>query len=284
VFREDTRMRVEANPYRVEPGRTYHWRIERRGGLLVWSIDGAEFMRFNDPFPLAGKGHDRFGFVSWESQLYFDNLRVMPLDGSAPMAQAPAPPAPAAPPAAPFADDFDRAQLGEHWMATGPDAVTMGDGTLTMQMTHNRPVWLRQPIPENGVIEFDAWSDDDRGDLKVEAWGDGKSFYNGDLTRQYTATGYVFIFGGWKNTASVIARNWEHDPNEPRRTDVRVEAGRKYHWRISRQGGRIDWQIDGQPFLSMTDPSPLTGPQHAYFGFSGWETKVHFDNLSVSPL
>ena len=31
------------------------------------------------PFPLAGKGHDRFGFSSWEAQLYFDNLKIQPL-------------------------------------------------------------------------------------------------------------------------------------------------------------------------------------------------------------
>lgn len=79
VFREDTRMRVEANPYPVQKGRTYHWRIERRGSLLRWSIDGQPFMEFNDPFPLKGRGHDRFAFSSWEAQLYFDNLRIEPL-------------------------------------------------------------------------------------------------------------------------------------------------------------------------------------------------------------
>jgi len=79
VFRKDTRMRVEANPYPVTPGQKYHWRIERRGGLIRWSIDGKPFMEFDDPFPLAGKGHDRFGFSSWDADLYFDNLRITPL-------------------------------------------------------------------------------------------------------------------------------------------------------------------------------------------------------------
>ena len=79
VYNAGTRVRVEANPYKVELGRTYHWRIERRGRVLSWFIDGQPFMTFDDPFPLAGKGHDRFGFSSWEAQLYFDNLRVTPL-------------------------------------------------------------------------------------------------------------------------------------------------------------------------------------------------------------
>ncbi|HYO58770.1 hypothetical protein [Archangium sp.] len=79
VFRQDTHMRVEARPYPVEIGRTYHWRIERRGSLLRWSIDGKPFMEFDDPLPLEGKGHDRFGFSSWDSQLFFDNLKIEPL-------------------------------------------------------------------------------------------------------------------------------------------------------------------------------------------------------------
>lgn len=79
VFRENTRMRVEANPFPVQVGKSYHWRIERRGSVLTWFIDGREFMKFDDPFPLKGKGHDRFAFSSWEAQLFFDNLTVTPL-------------------------------------------------------------------------------------------------------------------------------------------------------------------------------------------------------------
>jgi len=79
VFTEKTRMRLEANPYPVQLGRTYHWRIERRGSLLSWSIDGQKFMEFDDPFPLVGEKHDRFGFSCWEAQLYFDNLHIEPL-------------------------------------------------------------------------------------------------------------------------------------------------------------------------------------------------------------
>jgi len=288
VFRKDTHMRVEANPYRVEMGRTYHWRIERRGGDIIWSIDGKPYMEFNDPYPLAGKGHDRFGFSSWESQLYFDNLSITAGNASAqatpqPVAPQPVAPQPPAETGTALTDNFDRDTLGDQWKATGPDAVSLESGSLTLQMTHNRPVWLQRPIPQDAVIEFDAWTDSPDGDLKVEAWGDGHSFYQGDLKLQYTATGYVFIFGGWHNTGSVIAKQWEHAPNEPRRTDVRVEPGHKYHWRIVRQGNRIDWSIDGQPFLSVTDPQPLVGPDHSYFAFSGWESKVHFDNLSITP-
>jgi len=79
VYTPGSRVRVEASQNPVQAGRTYRWRIERRGGLLRWLIDETLFMEFNDPYPLTGKNHDRFGFSSWESQTSFDDLVVRPL-------------------------------------------------------------------------------------------------------------------------------------------------------------------------------------------------------------
>jgi hypothetical protein len=77
VFQEDTGMTVEVPQHKpVEKGKVYHWRIERRGSLLRWLIDGNVYLEFDDPFPLTGKGHERFGPSSWDSHLIFDNLKV----------------------------------------------------------------------------------------------------------------------------------------------------------------------------------------------------------------
>jgi|GEM_PF-241934 len=283
VFKKDTRVRVESNTFPVQAGRTYHWRIERRGTLLRWSIDGQPFLELTDPFPLQGPGQDRLGLSGFESVISFDNLRVLPVDASVPLAALPA--AAPTPPPGPFDDTFDeRKALGDNWNVTNPSAVTLENGALTVQLAQNRPVWLKRPIPTNATIEFDAWTDDPRGDIKIEAWGDGRSFYAGDLRLQYTATGYVFIFGGWRNTQSVIARQTEHTPDRAVRDGRAVEPGRRYHFTITRRGATIEWLIDGQPFLSLRDPSPLEGPRNQYFGFSGWQTKVHFDNLKIRPL
>lgn len=284
-FGEATQARVE-RPGGATLGQRYHYRIERRGPKLSWFVDGQPFLEFDDPAPLSGSRHDRFGFDSWESQTFFDNLKIEALDAAAP-AYRPPPSAPAptqAPSASEFTDDFSRAELGPDYLATGPEAAKLVDGALVVELLHNRPVWLRRPLPSDGVVEFDAWTDDERGDLKVEAWGDGRSYYSGDLRAQYTATGYVFIMGGWKNTASVIARQWEHAPGQPTRADFKVVPGKRYHWKIVRRGGQLEWSVDGQPFLKATDNNPLSGPDHSYLGFSGWETKVHFDNVKVSPL
>jgi hypothetical protein len=182
-------------------------------------------------------------------------------------------------PAGPFSDDFERASLGDAWLVTGGN-WRIDHGELVIDNAHNQPLWLKQPIPDDAVIELDCWSNDDAGDLKVEAWGDGRSFAR---TLSYTATSYVFIFGGWHNQLAAIARFDEHAPDRRVRADLRVEKGRKYHWRIARKGGHIDWQIDGKPVLTFDDAAPLHGADHRYFAFNDWEAELHFDNLKITP-
>jgi hypothetical protein len=273
------------SPVRLEAKVPHHWRIERRGNRIAWLVDGQPYLSLEDPDPLAGKGHDRFGFTGLESDIWFDNLWVGPVEAVSPFPYAtgaPAPPPLPTLPPGPSADSFDRAELGPDWLVTGPGNASIENGALTVQMGHNRPVWLRRPMPDDATIEFDTWTDDPKGDIKFEAWGDGSSAYSGDLRQQYTATGYVFIFGGWGNTETVIARQQEHSPGRAQRGDLRVVPGHRYHMRIERQGAMIQWLIDGAPAFRMTDPQPLSGEGHRHFAFSGWETKVHFDNLRVS--
>jgi Farnesoic acid 0-methyl transferase len=270
-------IRVEGPPVSIEPGKVYRMRIERRGDTLRWSVDGQRMVEFKDPSPLRGPWHDRVGLSSLEGDVYYDNFRVTPLDSAPLSSEAPI----ALPVAGPFSDDFERTVLGKDWLATDPSAVRLENGTLTVEHSHNHPVWLQKPIPEDAVIEFDAWTDSPDGDMKVEAWGDGRSAHSGPAEAAYDASGYVFVFGGWRNTKSVIARQEEHAPGAPTRATPQVEPGRRYHWEIRRKGGEILWSIDGKPFLTLNDASPLRGPGNAYFAFSGWESPVHFDNLRI---
>ncbi len=181
----------------------------------------------------------------------------------------------------PFADTFDRAELGATWLDTGA-RFAVKEGKLNGSGARNHPVWLRQRLPRDVVVEIDAMSKSPDGDLKVELFGDGESFDPDG--NDYTSTGYVFIFGGWHNTLSVIARNYEHDDGvKAQRNDVKVEPGRTYRWTITRKGNHIDWKIDGKDFLSFTDPSPLEGPKHEFFAVNNWDADVYFDNLRIRP-
>ena len=71
--------RVVGKARKVEPGETYRFRIERIGGTLTVWVDGDILLEMDDAEPLAGRGHDHFGFNNWQSDLWFDNLKVTPL-------------------------------------------------------------------------------------------------------------------------------------------------------------------------------------------------------------
>jgi len=181
-----------------------------------------------------------------------------------------------------WTDDFE-AGLGDVFYVTG-DGYHAERGALSAHGAHNHPLWLRKKLPRDVRIDLDAWSTEPRGDIKVEVFGDGHSF-DADGGR-YTATGYEVIFGGWYNSKSIIARLDEHGTEMAQRTQPRVVAGQRYHWRIERRGKTITWFVDdlAAPFLRYEDPRPLEGTGHEYFGFNNWETDTWFDNLVITPL
>ena len=180
-------------------------------------------------------------------------------------------------------DNFDRDSIGENYYSTG-DGYRVADNALNAKGAKNHPLWLRAKIPRDARIEFDAWSTDPRGDIKIEIWGDGKS-YDPD-GGAYMATGYELIFGGWSNSKSIIARLDEHAPDVVARAVPKVVPNQKYKWRIERKANQLTWFVDDMtnPFLQFVDPRPLEGVGHEYFGFNNWETDTWFDNLVISPL
>lgn len=180
-------------------------------------------------------------------------------------------------------DGFERDSLGANWSATGT-GYRIDAGQVNAKGAHNHPLWLRKKLPRNVRIEFDAWSTEQRGDIKVEVFGDGES-YDPDGNR-YTATGYEVIFGGWYNSKSIIARLDEHGTDMVQRADVKVIPGKHYHWRIDRKDTKVTWYIDDmtRPFLELDDKHPLEKDGHEYFALNNWETDTWFDNLVITPL
>jgi len=183
----------------------------------------------------------------------------------------------------PYSDVFERDTPGPDWYASG-DGYTVTDGALSARGAHNHPLWLRRKLPRDVMIEFDCWSNEPRGDLKVEVFGDGHS-YDAD-GGAYMATGYEVIFGGWFNSKSMIARLDEHGQGNPERRDKKVVPRQKYHWKIIRRGRALTWFVDDMttPFLALEDPRPLEGAGHEYFAINNWETDTWFDNLKITPL
>jgi hypothetical protein len=71
--------RVEGPARKVEKGRTYHMKIERKGDTIRAEVDGQLLVQMVDEDPLWGPGHDHFAFNNWSSELWFDNLKITPL-------------------------------------------------------------------------------------------------------------------------------------------------------------------------------------------------------------
>jgi hypothetical protein len=191
----------------------------------------------------------------------------------------------------PFADDFERESLGANYRRTSR-AWQLEGGELCAREARNHPVWLKFSLPTNVRVEFDATSHSPDGDIKFELFGDGHSFAQ---KASYTgASGYVLIFGGWKNTLHVLARHDEHGADRlelatksgaDRSVQRPVVLGQRYHFRVERADGKtVRWWVDDEQLQVFADSAPLVGPGHEYFGFNDWAARVCFDNLSIKPL
>lgn len=179
-----------------------------------------------------------------------------------------------------FSDAFDRDELGPRWLATG-DGARIEDGVLIVSEIRNHPLWLELPLPDDVRVEFDVWATTEEGDLKVELFGDGKSFAT---SLNYVASGYVVIFGGWNNTLNALVRKNEHGRDRVTASEPKVQPDKRYHFVITRSAGELHWEVNGQEILVFEDPQPLRGPDHDRFAFSGWEAEAHFDNLVIEAL
>jgi hypothetical protein len=70
----------DARQHPVSVGQSYRFKIERMDGKTVRvSVNGIEYFSWIDAEPLAGLGHDHFGFNNWEVKTCFDNVRITPL-------------------------------------------------------------------------------------------------------------------------------------------------------------------------------------------------------------
>lgn len=190
----------------------------------------------------------------------------------------------------PFSEDFERAEVGPGWHNTGGE-YAVKDGKLNVTRAHNHPLWLRRKLPRDVVVELDVMSkgmdpstNRFKGDSKIELFGDGESYDPDTPFNAYFPSGYVFVFGGWNNSNSIIGRKGEHDDlAKVQRPGPTMEPGRTYKWKITRKGSQIDWLVDGQPFLSWNDPEPLAGEGQEYLGINAFDSDVWFDNLRIAP-
>ena len=179
-----------------------------------------------------------------------------------------------------FEDNFERKEIGDNWLDTW-GRYKIVDGELRAHGAKNKPLWLKKKLPRDTRVEFTARSESPAIDIKVELFGDGKSFAK---KASYTATSYVVILGGWNNSRSIIARMNEHGKDRVVRESPKGVQGKTYHFILVRRQSKLTWYLKPGLFLEMRDTIPLEGTGHEYFAINNWASEVYFDNFKVFEL
>lgn len=187
------------------------------------------------------------------------------------------PPKPTHPLSLPFEDHFERTQINterqEYFYSGGNWAII--DNALISNGAQNAPLFLNLDLPQSVVIDVDVRSNSPNVDAKVEVMTDGRKH----------ESGYIFIFGGWKNTLSCIARLDEHGKDRVCKSNTEANGYKTYHFTIALiqkgNSAQITWYVDSVKYLEFTDPKPLFGKGHNRFAFSNWQNRLFFDNLVI---
>jgi hypothetical protein len=214
-----------------------------------------------------------------------------------------------------YRTDFSKSLLD--WLDPVPQGYSLDYGSLRVAAPKNQVLWLRQRLPDNVEVELDAVALDHEerratGDLKFVLYGDGSQPQLGKRAN-YENTGYIVVIGGWGNRSSMIAKSTEamtkgglrtlHPPGrhyDEHSTDVLkdtrdttcgaelippvVEPNRIYRIRIAKAQSQVTIAVDGQPYLTWTDPSGRGPEQRGHFGIVGWQSTYFVDNLTIRPL
>ena len=130
-------------------------------------------------------------------------------------------------------------------------------------------IWSKRQFTGDITVEFFAGirMDRNRGrryeyasDMNVTICADGQ-----DLN-----SGYSFLFGGWRNTASAIVRKGRVVKRTRSHTipSEKSTHRRWFHIRAEKRGADLAFYIDGQQALVYTDPEPLPGGQVAMWTYN----------------
>ena len=172
-----------------------------------------------------------------------------------------------------FQDDFSQWRSSD-WRSQGK-AWSVVDGKLKVSGAKNDALWLTQALPEKVRVEFTATSLSPDGDIKAEIFGNGHDHQSG----------YIAIFGGWRNSTSCMARLNEHgNDRQDRQSHQTVEGGRPYQIALVRSDRDVVFFLDGERYMEFRDAAPLLGPEHSYFAFNDWMVSLSFDDVRIYDL
>ena len=173
----------------------------------------------------------------------------------------------------------------------------VGDGVEILS-PKGLTMWYRKPFEGDGVIEYDArvmleregdrlsdlncfWMATDPGaeDIFARSALRGGKFANCSTLRLY----YVGYGGNYNTTTRFRRYDGFPDPallQEYTDPAHLLEPNRWYHVRLSCEGGRVRYTLDGQTLFDYTDPEPLT---RGWFGFRTTLSRTQFKHFKYTP-
>ncbi|MCX8036809.1 MAG: hypothetical protein N3D11_07110 [Candidatus Sumerlaeia bacterium] len=162
------------------------------------------------------------------------------------------------------------------WNDSGQWAVRDGwlEGDARQTSQTRTILWLKQPIPDNLVLEFEGECLDHPGELNCYFFGNGK-----------TLSGYELIVGGSDNkriTLNKITRDGDEASRERLgRESLVLHKERPYAVKVKYYRGAIKVYVNEDLLISTSDEKPDKDAEHRYFGFSTVGNWVRFDNLKI---
>lgn len=206
-------------------------------------------------------------------------------------------------------EDFSRGM--DNWWSEGCERVWVEDGRLYIQAEGqdneggSGTVWCRTPHPANFMLEYDAHvvsSSQQVNNINIFFCFNGPGGTDLFATRGERETGryrlyhelpgYIVTFlrdevgeGGRHPDGSAKGRHrMRREPGfqlVQELFDKHCEAGNTYHLRVTKKGGQLTFEVDGEKRLEWTDANPW-GEGH--IGLRTFRTLLWWNNIRLTEL
>lgn len=165
-----------------------------------------------------------------------------------------------------FSDDFDQGELEQNWLVKSGNWV-IEDGKLK-SIGRSGLIWLMVEMPDDIAVQVEVQG---AYDLNLAIAGNGSD-----------STGYLFDFGGWSNTKTVLVGEGQIVMEN---TELRItDPNKTYFLKMERRNNIVTCFIDGRLIFTYNKATLEASEGDDKIAFRNWGSPITFDNLKVTDL